>query len=79
MSILKTIGMVGFQIALLVFLCLALALPLYYLWNWLFPELFNFPEITYWQSFGLLFLWELFIKFDPVKIILVTAKEEMGA
>lgn len=79
MSVWKTIGIVGFEIAILVVLCLAFALPLYYLWNWLLPELFNFPEITYWQSFGLFFLWELFIKFDPVRILLTTAKESKGA
>jgi hypothetical protein len=26
------------------------------LWNWLLPELFGFPEITFWQAIGLLAL-----------------------
>jgi len=26
------------------------------LWNWLVPELFNGPQITYWQSAGILLL-----------------------
>ncbi len=27
-----------------------------YLWNWLVPPLFNGPEITFWQTVGLLVL-----------------------
>ena len=27
-----------------------------YLWNWLIPELFNGPIITFWQAFGLILL-----------------------
>ena len=27
-----------------------------WLWNWLVPELFNGPLITYWQTLGLLLL-----------------------
>ena len=27
-----------------------------WLWNWLVPELFNGPEVTYWQTLGLLIL-----------------------
>ena len=26
------------------------------LWNWLIPDIFNGPEITYWQGVGLLLL-----------------------
>ena len=27
-----------------------------WLWNWLIPELFNGPVLTYWQTLGLLVL-----------------------
>ncbi len=27
-----------------------------WLWNWLVPELFNGPEVSYWQTLGLLLL-----------------------
>ena len=27
-----------------------------WLWNWLVPELFNGPELTYWQTLGLFIL-----------------------
>ena len=26
------------------------------LWNWLVPELFNGPELTYWQTLGIMIL-----------------------
>ena len=26
------------------------------LWNWLLPEIFGLPEISFWQAFGLLLL-----------------------
>ncbi|SHK87271.1 hypothetical protein SAMN05444266_101437 [Chitinophaga jiangningensis] len=29
------------------------------LWNWLIPELFHGPTVTYWQAFGLLLLGKL--------------------
>jgi len=32
------------------------ALVVMWLWNALVPELFNGPELTYWQTFGLLIL-----------------------
>ena len=27
-----------------------------WLWNWLLPELFGFPQLSYWQALGLLAL-----------------------
>lgn len=32
------------------------AVVVWLLWNWLCPELFGLPTVTFWQSFGLLFL-----------------------
>ena len=32
------------------------ALVVMWLWNWLVPEVFNGPILTYWQTFGLLIL-----------------------
>lgn len=34
-----------------------------YLWNWLFPELFGLPVITFWQAAGLLLLSKIFFGF----------------
>ena len=32
-----------------------------YLWNWLMPVLFHLPEITFWQTIGLLILSRLLL------------------
>ena len=32
-----------------------------YLWNWLMPLLFHLPEITFWQTIGLLILSRLLL------------------
>jgi hypothetical protein len=36
--------------------CLLGAVPVYYLWNWLMPEIFGLKSINFWQAWGLLFL-----------------------
>ncbi|MBC2838427.1 hypothetical protein [Robiginitalea sp. SC105] len=36
---------------------------LMYLWNWLMPELFGLPAVTYWQAFGILLLAKLLFGF----------------
>lgn len=32
---------------------LVIGLPTWLLWNWLMPELFGLPVITFWQAVGL--------------------------
>ncbi len=31
------------------------------LWNWLIPELFKGPEVTFWQALGLFFLSKILL------------------
>lgn len=33
--------------------CLLTFVPVYFLWNWLMPELFGLTKITFLQAFGL--------------------------
>jgi hypothetical protein len=40
-------------VGLIVLAAILLALPLQLLWNWLMPNLFNMPIITFWQALGL--------------------------
>lgn len=42
------------------------ALPLMWLWNWLLPAMFNFPEITWLQAWGIMFLCSLLFKASHV-------------
>ena len=39
-----------------------IALFVHPLWDWIMPEIFGLPEITYWQAFGLCWLSSIFFK-----------------
>lgn len=60
----KAATIFGWTIAVLLLgaaLSLVFAAPVYYLWNWLMPELFHLPTVTFWQALGLTVLcWLLF-------------------
>ncbi len=43
-------------------LTLLFSLPAYLFWNWLMPEIFGLPTLTYWQALGLAFLARFLIK-----------------
>lgn len=38
------------------------AIPLYFLWNWLMPELFGLSAISYIQAWGLIFVAAILLK-----------------
>jgi len=35
--------------------------PTMWLWNWLMPTTFGLPELTFWQTFGLMILTRLIL------------------
>lgn len=37
-------------------------IPLWFLWNWLMPEIFSLPTISLWQAFGLSILSSILFK-----------------
>ena len=39
-----------------------LAIPVYFLWNWLMPQIFEITKITFWQAWGIVFLSSLLFK-----------------
>jgi hypothetical protein len=39
-----------------------LGFPIMWLWNWLTPDLFGFPEINFWQALGLYLLFGALFK-----------------
>jgi hypothetical protein len=61
-SIMEIVGklLVGLLVAL--GLSLLVSLPVYWLWNWLMPEIFGLKVITFWQSLGLSLLCSLLFK-----------------
>ena len=54
--------MIIVEIAIKAAICVLEAIPIFYLWNWLLPDLFGFPEITFIQSIGISFLCGLLFK-----------------
>ncbi len=62
---LKIIGMVAGGTALAAAIAFLLGFAVQALWNWLMPELFGLPQITYWQAWGLLVLGHLLLGGGP--------------
>ncbi len=57
----------GFKILFFIVLGLTIAFLVGYivmrLWNWLMPELFGLPLVSYWQAVGILILAKIFFGF----------------
>ncbi|OFY68129.1 MAG: hypothetical protein A2V64_07810 [Bacteroidetes bacterium RBG_13_43_22] len=60
MKALNVLKYVGFGI-LGVGLIIGVIFGVQALWNWLIPELFNGPVLTYWQTLGLFFLSKILL------------------
>ena len=59
MNLLNMIPVVGWLIAAVI--CFFVAIPIYFLWNWLAPQYFGFLpklylDLPFWHVFGLLWL-----------------------
>lgn len=56
--------LLAFIIIILVagFIGLIVAFPVLWLWNWLMPDIFGLTTLTYWQAYGLYFLFTLLFK-----------------
>ena len=52
----KILLLVSGGMMLIALFALLFSLPVFYLWNWLVPELFSGPVVTYWQALGLMLL-----------------------
>jgi len=59
-AVAAVIGMIAIAIVLLGY-------PLMLLWNWLMPNIFGLPEITFWQAIGLNFLSTILFKSTTIK------------
>lgn len=60
MKALNVLKYVGFGILGIGFV-IGLIFAVQALWNWLIPDLFHGPEITYWQTVGLFFLSKILL------------------
>jgi hypothetical protein len=64
MKALTVLKYIGFGILGVGFVILAVFLVML-LWNWLIPELFNGPEINFWQTAGLFILSKILLTGMP--------------
>lgn len=73
-----SIGITGGFIALLIIAIVSVvtAIPTYYLWNWLLPEIFGVAKITIFQAWGLNVLAGILFKNLTTKNNNETKKEE---
>ena len=63
--LLKLIGAIlGIVVVLVILAAFSLigAIPLYFLWNWLMPEIFAVKVVTFMQAWGMLFLTSILFK-----------------
>lgn len=60
MKHLRFLKYVGFALLGLAFIFLAILVTMS-LWNWLIPDLFKVPELTFWQTAGLFLLSKILL------------------
>jgi len=61
-TITDTIETILTAILVLALAAVILGFPLMWLWNWLMPNIFGLPFITFWQALGLNALSAILIK-----------------
>ena len=44
------------------FVAVVSAVPTYFLWNWIMPEMFGLKTITFWQAWGIILLSGILFK-----------------
>jgi hypothetical protein len=74
LAVLRLGGVIGFVAPLIIvvisaigifwaaFTAMIFAVPVYFIWNWLMPELFGIISLTFWQAWGITFLASLLVK-----------------
>lgn len=60
-SPIKIIGMIILGTIAIVGLAILFGFVLMWLWNWLMPDIFGVPPITYWQAVGLFILLKILL------------------
>ena len=58
----KTIEALAMFLGLVAIVMVLLGYPVMLLWNWLMPEIFGLPEITFWQAIGINILSAILVR-----------------
>ncbi|MFD2727196.1 hypothetical protein [Hyunsoonleella rubra] len=57
----EIVGMVIFGIIAITGLAILFGFVLMWLWNWLMPDIFGLPTLTYWKAVGLFILLKILV------------------
>jgi uncharacterized membrane protein SpoIIM required for sporulation len=61
-ALLGCLGLIVLAIGLSIGMALLYSVPVWLLWNWLMPYIFELPAITFWQALGLSVLCSFLFK-----------------
>lgn len=61
-TVLNVLSALSAAFLIAVGLALLIGGPLWLLWNWLMPDIFGLPHITFWQAVGLNLLSSILFK-----------------
>ena len=61
-ALFKIVGWIMLAFGAIIIFSILAAIPTYYLWNWLMPEIFGLKVITFWQALGMNFLASILFK-----------------
>lgn len=61
-TVLNVLSALSAAFLIAVGLALLIGGPLWLLWNWLMPDIFGLPHITFWQAVGLNLLCSILFK-----------------
>jgi hypothetical protein len=60
-SPIEIVGIIIFGAIAITGLAILFGFIIMWLWNWLMPDVFGLPELTYWKAVGLFILFKLFL------------------
>lgn len=58
----KLLNTIAEMLTLIIIIALVISLPVFFLWNWLMPEIFGLTQITFWQAMGISALSSILFK-----------------
>jgi hypothetical protein len=67
----NTLLVIAITVGIAIIIGMIIAVPIWLLWNWIMPSLFELPELTFLQTYGLFVLLSLifntFLRFKETK------------
>lgn len=58
----KILNKIAEILTVVIIIVLIISVPVMVLWNWLMPDIFGLPQITFWQAIGISLLTTILFK-----------------